>query len=150
MVGAHLGLEEVGLRNHPVYVDLHNFLHEGLVVQRPSLRVLVEQHLRLVVLEVAPELVQAPLEVLKADEPSICEVEIGEGLLARLPLVGLAVALQPDLLVEGVLYFPEASLAHMLFRLLQVPRCDYQLLEILHRETLTVCLSLGIQKFSSA
>jgi hypothetical protein len=49
-----------------------------------------------------------------------------------------------------VLYFPEASLAHMLFRLLQVPRCDYQLLEILHRETLTVCLSLGIQKFSSA
>lgn len=150
VVGAHLCLEEVLLTGHAVDVQVHDALGEDLVVQTVLLGVLVEEGLHLRFLEVAAEFVHALLELVVVALLLVLQVEVEECLLACLPLTGLAVAFESDLLEKGVLHFPESLLRDILIRVFYVPGARQQLLEVLGQKRSTDYLSEGMQKFSSA
>lgn len=61
----HLRVEQVRLAAHAADVQLHDRLRELLVVQHPTLTVLVVEGCGFVLFEIAPELIQSALELLK-------------------------------------------------------------------------------------
>jgi hypothetical protein len=65
MVGAHFGLQQVGLRNHAVDVDLHDFLHKVFVIQTAVVRIFIEKHPKLILLENAAKFIEAFFESIK-------------------------------------------------------------------------------------
>ena len=148
MVGAHLGLKQVGLRSHAVYVSVHDRFYEVFVVQSAIVCVLVEEHSQLIFTEVAAELVQASLEGSEVSITGIAEVEVRQSLLASLPLIGLSVALQPNLLEQSMLDLSQSLVTDVIFWFLQSPSTNNQLFEVLSKTNCTLSLSLGMQKFS--
>ena len=72
MVGAHFGLQQIWLRNHAVYIDLHYFLHEMLVIQSAIVGVFVEKHPKLIFLEDAAKFIETFFESIEISVSGIC------------------------------------------------------------------------------
>ena len=62
MVGAHFCLQQIGLRNHAVNVNLHDFLHKVLVIQSAVVRIFIEKHSKLILLENAAKFIETFFE----------------------------------------------------------------------------------------
>lgn len=100
--------------------------------------------------EHAAKFVQSSLESCIVSVAGVVQIEVRKCFLARLPLVSLSVTFQSNLFIESVLDLPKSLGTDIVFRFDEVPSADDQLLKVLNRRTLTVCLSLGTQKLSSA
>jgi hypothetical protein len=42
VIGAHLGLQKIGFRDHSIDIYLHDLLHKEFVVQSAVVRILIE------------------------------------------------------------------------------------------------------------
>ena len=102
-------LQQVWLVAQPAYVDAHQHLRKLLVVQPPrTVRVVSrEQCPDLVLLEVAPELVQPLSERLQIARLLVPQVKVRHRFLGRLPFVGFAITFLPHFLEQNVLNLSE-------------------------------------------
>lgn len=148
VVGAHLGLKQVGLWSHAVDVGVHDRFYEVFVVQSTIFCVLIEEHSQLIFAEVAAELIQALFEGSEVSVTGVSEVEVRQSLLSCLPLICLAIALQSNLLEQSMLNLPQSLLADIIFWFLQAPSSNNQLFKVLSKKNCTLSRSLGMQKFS--
>lgn len=92
MIGSHFGLEEVGLRDHSVDINLHDFFDKSLIIEASVVSILLEENSQLMLFKVATEFVKALFKCFEISIPCISQIEVRYGFLSCFPFVGLSIA----------------------------------------------------------